>query len=183
MNESVRIHQILDSGSNKEKISMLESLSQSSDQKIINKIISKLDDLEIQVRGEAFSSLLLNKNDISEFLICALSSESKNIRGFSALVLANRGDSNAIPAVELLTKDPSDMARSCALGALGHLHSTRSVAIIRKCFQDKVLEVRKSAVQAFLKIGSDVLPREVDELTNNADDELKLLITKVLKNM
>ena len=183
MNEYVRIHQILDSSSNKDKISVLESLSQSNDQEIINKIISKLNDSEIQVRGEAFSSLFLNKNDISEFLIAALSSESKNVKGFSALILANRGDSNAIPAVELLTKDPSDMVRSCALGALGHLHSTKSIAIIRKCFQDKVLEVRKSAVQAFLKIGSDVLPREVDELTNNADDELKLLITKVLKNM
>ena len=90
MDQYVRIHQILDSGSNKDKIGILESLSQSSDQEIINRIISKLDDSEIQVRGEAFSSLFLNKNDISEFLIDALSSESKNIRGFSALVLANR---------------------------------------------------------------------------------------------
>jgi hypothetical protein len=48
MNESVRIHQILDSGSNKDKISVLESLSQSNDQETINKIISKLDDSEIQ---------------------------------------------------------------------------------------------------------------------------------------
>jgi HEAT repeat protein len=183
MNKSVRIHQILDSGSNKDKISVLESLSQSNDQETINKIISKLDDSEIQIRGEAFSSLFLNKNDISEFLIDALSSESKNVKGFSALVLANRGDSNAISTIELLTKDSSGMVRSCALGAIGHLRSTLSTAIIRKCFQDKVLEVRKSAVQAFLKIGGDILPREVDELTKDADDELKFLITKVSKNM
>ncbi len=183
MNESVRIHQILDSGSNKDKISVLESLSQSNDHETINKIISKLDDSEIQVRGEAFSSLFLNKNDISEFLIDALSSESKNVKGFSALVLANRGDSNAISAIELLTKDSSGMVRSCALGALGHLLSTLSTTIIRKFFQEKVLEVRKSAVQAFLKIGGDILPREVDELTKDADDELKFLITKVSKNM
>jgi HEAT repeat protein len=183
MNKSVRIHQILDSGSKKDKISVLESLSQSNDQETINKIISKLDDSEIQIRGEAFSSLFLNKNDISEFLIDALSSESKNVKGFSALVLANRGDSNAISTIELLTKDSSGMVRSCALGALGHLRSTLSTAIIRKCFQDKVLEVRKSAVQAFLKIGGDILPREVDELTKDADDELKFLITKVSKNM
>jgi|TARA_B100000315_G_scaffold12859_1_gene12117 HEAT repeat protein len=183
MNESVRIHQILDSGSNKDKISILESLSQSTDQKTINKIISKLDDSEIQIRGEAFSSLLLNKNDISEFLIDALSSESKNIRGFSALVLANRGDSNVIPSIESLAEDSSDMVRSCAIGALGHLHSTRSTTIIRKCFQDKVLEVRKSAVQAFLKIEGNILPREIDELTKDADEELKFLITKVSKNM
>jgi len=183
MNESVRIHRILDSGSNKDKISTLESLSQSNDHETINKIISKLDDSEIQVRGEAFSSLFLNKNDISEFLIDALSSESKNVKGFSALVLANRGDSNAISAIELLTNDSSGMVRSCALGALGYLRSSRSITMIRKCFRDKVLEVRKSAVQAFLKIGSDVLPREVDELTKDADDELKFLITKVSKNM
>ena len=68
MNESVRIHEILDSGTMRDKISILESLSQSSDQEIINKIISKLDDSEIEVRGEAFSSLFLNKNDISKFL-------------------------------------------------------------------------------------------------------------------
>ena len=47
MNKSVRIHQILDSGSKKDKISVLESLSQSNDQETINKIISKLDDSEI----------------------------------------------------------------------------------------------------------------------------------------
>ena len=183
MNEYVRIHQILDSGSNKDKISILESLSQSNDQETINKIISKLDDSEIQVRGEAFSSLFLNKNDISEFLINALSSESKNIKGFSALVLANRCNSNAISAIELLTKDSSGMVRSCALGALGHLRSIRSMTIIRKCFRDKVLEVRKSATQAFLKIGGDILPMEIDELAKDADDELKFLITKVSKNM
>ena len=183
MNESMRIREVLDHGTTKDKINILESLSQSSDQEIINKIITKLDDSEIEVRGEAFSSLFLNKNDISKFLIDALSSESKNVKGFSALVLANRGDSNAISAIELLTKDSSGMVRSCALGALGHLRSTLSTTIIRKCFRDEVLEVRKSAVQAFLKIKGDILPREVDELTKDADDELKFLITKVSKNM
>jgi len=76
MNESVRVREILDHGTTKDKISILESLSQSSDQEIINKIITKLDDSEIEVRGEAFSSLFLNKNDISKFLIDALSSEN-----------------------------------------------------------------------------------------------------------
>ena len=125
MNESARIYQILDSGSKEDKISVLESLSQSSDQETISKIISKLDDSEIEVRGEAFSSLLLNKNDISKFLIDALSSENKNIKGFSALVLANRGDVNARPALELLTKDPSSMVRDCALGALEYLRTNK----------------------------------------------------------
>ena len=126
MNESVRIHQILDSGSNKDKINVLEALCQSSDQETICKIITKLDDSEIQVRGEAFSSLFINKNDISQFLIDALSSENKNIRAFSALVLANRGDVNAIPALELLSKDPNSMVSSCALGALEYLKANKN---------------------------------------------------------
>ena len=126
MNESMRIHQILNSGTMKDKISIIESLSQSSDQEIIEKIITKLDDPKIEVRGEAFSSLFLNKNNISQFLINALSSENKNIRAFSALVLANRGDANAMPALELLSKDPSSMVSSCALGALEYLRANKS---------------------------------------------------------
>ena len=126
MNEYTRINQILDYGSNKDKINILESLSQSSDQEVINKIIAKLDDSEIEIRGEAFSSLFLNKNDISKFLIDALSSENKNIKAFSALVLANRGDANAIPALELLSKDSSSMVESCALGALEYLRTNKS---------------------------------------------------------
>ena len=126
MDKLTRIQEVLDSGTKNDKISIIESLSQSSDQKVINKIITKLDDSEIEIRGEAFSSLFLNKNDISKFLIDALSSENKNIKAFSALVLANRGDANAIPALELLAKDPSSMVGSCALGALEYLRTNKS---------------------------------------------------------
>ena len=126
MDKLARIQEVLDSGTKNDKISIIESLSQSSDQKVINKIITKLDDSEIEIRGEAFSSLFLNKNDISKFLIDALSSENKNIKAFSALVLANRGDANAIPALELLAKDPSSMVESCALGALEYLKTNKS---------------------------------------------------------
>ena len=126
MNEFVRIHEILDSGIMKDKISIIESLSQSSDQEIIDKIITKLDDSEIEVRGEAFSSLYLNKNDISKFLINALNSENKNIKAFSALVLANRGDVNAMPTLELLAKDPDSMVGSYALGALEYLRANKA---------------------------------------------------------
>ena len=126
MNELTRIQEILDSGTKDDKISILESLSQSSDQEVVNEIITKLDDSEIEIRGEAFSSLFLNKNDISKFLIDALSSENKNIKAFSALVLANRGDVNAIPALELLAKDSSSMVESCALGALEYLRTNKS---------------------------------------------------------
>ena len=126
MDKLARIQEILDSGTKDDKIIILESLSQSSDQEVINEIITKLDDSEIEIRGEAFSSLFLNKNNISKFLIDALSSENKNIKAFSALVLANRGDANAIPALELLAKDSSSMVESCALGALEYLRTNKS---------------------------------------------------------
>ena len=125
MNKSSEIHEILNSGTKHDKINVLESLSQSDDQKIINEIIAKLDDSEIEVRGEAFSSLFLNKNDISQFLINSLSSKNKNVKAFSALVLANRGDMNAIHALELLAKDPNSMVSDCALGALEYLRTNK----------------------------------------------------------
>jgi len=125
MNKSSEIHEILNSGTKDDKINVLESLSQSHDQKIIIEIITKLDDSEIEVRGEAFSSLFLNKNDISQFLINSLSSKNKNVKAFSALVLANRGDINAIPALELLANDPNSMVSDCALSALEYLRTNK----------------------------------------------------------
>ncbi len=180
MSNLAKIFQILDSDSQEEKIKVLESLAQSNKPEIIKKIISMLSDSEIRVRGEAFSSLLLNKNNISEFLIQSLTSDNNN-RGFSALVLANRGDSNAISTLELLAKDPSSMVRSCALGALGYLHSTQSITIIRKCFTDEELEVRKSALDAFFKIGGKIFSSEAKQLTKDADDELVSLVKKISK--
>ena len=126
MSELAKIFQILDYGSEEDKIGVLESLSQSNNPEIIRKIISMLNEPEIRVRGEAFSSLFLNKNDISEFLIDALSLENKNVKAFSALVLANRGDTNAISALELLSKDPSSMVKECALGALEYLRTNKA---------------------------------------------------------
>ena len=172
MDEFVKILQILDSGSTEDKIRILESLSQSNKPEIIRKIISMLGDPEIRVRGEAFSSLFINQNDISEILIQSINSENNNNnKGFSALVLANRGDSNAIAALEQLTTDSSSVVRSYALGALGHLHSNQSSAKIRNCFKDEVLDVRKSALEAFFKLNGKIFSSEVNELTKDADDE------------
>ena len=64
MNNLKNIKEILDSGTSEEKIEILESLSSTDNIEIIQKIISKLDDVDIKVRGEAFSSLILNENKI-----------------------------------------------------------------------------------------------------------------------
>jgi len=101
------ILEILESGNKKEKIRILE------------KIISKFDDDEIQVRGEAFSSLVSNKNGISKILINNLNSTNKNIKCFTILTLANRNDVSAIPEIIKLTKDKHASVRSYAIGSLG----------------------------------------------------------------
>ena len=130
-NEKIRV---LESGSKEEKIPALESLANTNDSQTINKIISKLDDSDIEVRGEAFSSLVLNENNISDQLIENLKSQNKNIRGFSALVLANRRNYDAISEIANLTKDQSGMVRACVLGALGYLKAKQASKEIHDCF-------------------------------------------------
>ena len=183
MSESFdEINKVLDSGSKDEKSKILESLNDISDPKIINKIISKLDDPEIAVRGEAFSVLVLNENNISEFLINNLSSESKNVRGFSVLVLANRKDSDAIPAIINLTNDSSSMVRSCALGALGYLKAAQASKVIHNCLSDSNLEVKKSAIKAVIDIGDKIPLKKINEISKEKDEELEKLLVLAKQN-
>lgn len=176
-----KIIQILDHGSKEEKIDVLESLIDINEPKIINKIISKLDDPDIEVRGEVFSSLVLNNNKITQFLIDNLNSESKNVRGFSALVLANRKELDAIPALANLTKDSSSMVRSCAVGALGYLNAKNAQQAIHDCLFDSSVEVKKSALKAAIDIDYKISEKEINEITKESDDEITSLLTLVKK--
>ena len=176
MTDYEKISSILMDGTKEEKIKTLESLTNSKDPKIINLIISKLDDSEIEVRGEAFSSLVLNENKISETLIENLKSRSKNIRGFSALVLANRQNPEGIPSIIPLTKDESSMVRTCALGALGYLKAQQASDAIQKCFADSNIEVKKSALKAAIDIGEKLPTEVIKELKKESDPELEKLL-------
>ena len=177
MTDYKKITSILKSGTKDEKIKMLESLTNSDNPEILNLIVSKLDDSDIEVRGEAFSSLVLNENKIYPTLITNLKSESKNIRGFSALVLANRQNPESISSIIPLTKDESSMVRTCALGALGYLKAQQASEAIQKCFVDSNLEVKKSALKAAIDIGKKLPSEVINELKKESDPELdKLLI-------
>lgn len=174
---------IFNSGSKDEKIRLLESLANSDNQEIISKIISKLDDLDIEVRGEAFSSLVLNENNISNQLIQNLKSQNKNIRGFSALVLANRRNIEAVSEIINLTKDQSGMVRACALGALGYLKAKQASENIHQCFFDSNLEVKKSALKAALDIGDIISDEEILELSKESDSEIEKLLIQAKKKL
>ena len=158
---------------------VLESLANASDCIVIQKIISRLEDADIRVRGEAFSSLVLNENSILESLTQGLDSESKNIRGYIALVLANRMELRAIPDIIRLTEDERSMVRACALGALGHLRAREANAAILQCLTDPDMEVKKSAIKAAIDIGEPISEETVREVSQQKDAELERLITQV----
>ena len=54
-----QIYQILNNGSISEKIEILSQLTETDNTEVISEIIKMLDDPEIRVRGEAFSTLSL----------------------------------------------------------------------------------------------------------------------------
>ena len=171
----------LDSKIKVEIIKTIESLSTSKDPEIINKIISKLDDPDIEVRGEAFSCLVINENPIAEYLVKGLNSPSKNIRAFCCLILGNRKESTTISHIIPLTKDSSSMVRSCALGALGYLKANEAGNSVLECLSDSSLEVRKSALKTAMDIGVKIPLDELREISRQADEELKKLVDAAKK--
>ena len=175
------ISKVLELGSSAEKIKILESLNDIDDPKVLEKIISKLDDDDLEVRGEAFSSLLLNKNKISNFLIKNLSAASKNIRGFVSLVLANRNETSAIPEIIKLAKDERSMVRSCALGALGHLKALEAKQVFLDGLSDSNIEVKKSALQAVIDLKITISKEKIDDIFQEKDSEIEKMILLIKK--
>jgi HEAT repeat protein len=175
------ISKVLELGSCEEKIKILETLDCTENPEILEKIISKLDDDDIQVRGEAFSSLVLNENKISNFLIKSLNSSSQNVRGFASLVLANRNETTAIPEIIKLAKDERSMVRTCAIGALGYLKAQEAREIFLESLLDSDLEVRKSALQAVIDLNITISENKINEIIKEKDPEIKKLLSLLKK--
>lgn len=175
------ILKVLESGDSKEKIKILETSDGYDNPEILEKIISNLNDDDIQVRGEAFSSLILNKNKISKFLIDSLKSPSKNIRGFAALVLANRNEVFSIPEIMKLANDESSMVRSCVIGALGHLRAQQAKEIFLNSLSDSNIEVRKSALQSIINLNIGLDDEKIKEINTENDPEIEKLLLRIKK--
>jgi len=175
------ISKVLEFGNSKEKIKILETLNNEDDPEMLEKIISKLDDDDLEVRGEAFSSLLLNKNKISNFLINNLNTANKNIRSFVSLVLANRNETSAIPEIIKLVKDESSIVRSCALGALGHLKAIEAKEIFLEALLDSNIEVKKSALQAIIDLKIQLSEEKINEILKEKDLEIEKMISLTKK--
>ena len=173
------ISKVLESGSSEEKIKILENLENIDNPEFLEKIISKLDDDDIQVRGEAFSTLVLNENEIVNFLIKNLKSANTNIRGFTSLVLANRNETSAIPEIIKLVKDERSMVRSCAIGALGHLKAQEAKEVIEQSLFDSNLEVKKSALQSAIDLNITISEDKINKINIDSDIEIEKLLIKL----
>ena len=156
--------------------SVVSSLTQNNDPNIIQEIIKLFDEDDIEIRGEVFSTLLLNQNDILKYLILGLKHESKNVRAYIMLVLANRNEKNGIKEIRKLTNDPSGLVRTCAYGALGHLEVKESAKELHQGIFDSNLEAVKSAAYALARIGEKISEKEIEELHRLEESEfIKIL--------
>ncbi len=176
-----KISKVLELGNSQEKIKVLETLEDEDNPEMLKKIILKLDDDDVAVRGEAFSSLILNKNKISSLLINYLNATSKNIRGFVSLVLANRNEISAIPEIIKLVKDERSMVRSCALGALGHLKAQEAKEIFLEALSDSNIEVRKSALQSIIDLEILVPEDKMKNVFKEKDSEIEKMVSLLKK--
>ena len=158
------------------KKSIVSRLSQNKDPEIIQKMIELFDDDDIEIRGEVFSTLLLNQNEIFEELILGLGHESKNVRAYVALVLANRNEKNGIKEIRKLTNDPSGLVRTCAYGALGHLEVKESAKELHQGIFDSNLEAVKSAAYALARIGEKISDKEIEELHRLEESEFRKIL-------
>ncbi|MDI1495041.1 MAG: hypothetical protein K8823_347 [Cenarchaeum symbiont of Oopsacas minuta] len=127
---------------------LLEKLPPDSKENIVQCVVESLADESLRVRGEAFAWLIAVDDDISNMISKNLHHIDRHIRGYCALVLANRGNSNKAFEISRLVKDESSMVRSCAVGALGYLKSIEYSGAILALLDDDSKEVRESAKHA-----------------------------------
>ena len=146
------------------RLDILPKLTQTNDPEIIWEIISLFDAERIEIRGEVFSTLFLNENDILEQLLKGLKHESKNVRGYTLLVIANRNEKDATKEITELTNDSSGLVRTCAYGALGHLEVKESSKELHQGIFDSNLEAVKSAAYALSRINEKISQEEIDSM-------------------
>jgi len=156
---------------------ILSGLAQTDDPEIIQEMIELFDAEKIEIRGEVFSALFLNENYILNQLLRGLKHQSKNVRAYVTLVLANRNEKNAANEILKLTKDSSGLVRTCAYGALGHLEIKEGVRELHEGIFDSNLEATKSAAYALSRIDENISQEEINELKKIG----KIDLEKILK--
>jgi HEAT repeat protein len=173
----MNVNDVLESLRNEDtKLSILPTLTQINDPKIIQEIIELFDNDHIEIRGEVFSTLFLNQNDILKELIIGLNHKSENVRAYVTLILANRKEKDAIKEIKKLTNDASDLVRTCAYGALGHFEMKESAKELHEGIFDSNIEAVKSAAYALSRIGEKISRKEIEELHKLDDPDFEKIL-------
>ena len=158
------------------RLEILLTLTQTNDPKILENMIKRFDDKDVKIRGEVFSALFLNENNILKELISGLNHESKNVRAYVMLVLANRKETEASEHIKKLTNDPSGLVRTCAYGALGYLGVKNGAKELHEGIFDSNIEAVKSASYALAKIGEELLQEEIKHLDKFNDPDFNKIL-------
>ena len=158
------------------KQEVLSKLTQTDDPGIIQEMLVLFDDNRIEIRGEIFSSLILNDNDIFDSLILGVKHQSKSVRAYVTLVLANRDEKRAIEEIQRLTSDSSGLVRTCAYGALGHLEAKECAKELHDGILDSNIEAVKSAAYALSRIGETISEKENEHLHKLHDPDFKKIL-------
>ena len=167
---------ILELFKNKDSKQILTTLTHTNDPETIQEIIKLFDNENVEIRGEVFSTLFLNKNNILKELVMGLHHESKNVRAFLILVLANRNEKNAIKEIRRLTTDSSGLVRTCAYGALGHLEVKEGREEMHEGIFDSNVEAVKSAAFALSRIGEKISQAEIEKLQSFDDQDFEKIL-------
>ena len=130
--------------------------------------------------GRIFSDFITQEirieTDKGTETILGLGHESKNVRAYVTLVLANRNEKNGIKEIRKLTNDPSGLVRTCAYGALGHLEVKESAKELHQGIFDSNLEAVKSAAYALARIGEKISDKEIEVLHKLDESEFRKIL-------
>ena len=173
MNEEKILESLKDEDSKQDALS---GLTQTNDPRIIQEMIALFDDDRIEIRGEVFSSLFLNDNDIFDSLILGLKHQSKSVRAYVTLVLANRDEKKAIQEIQILTNDSSSLVRTCAYGALGHLEAKECAKKLHDGIFDSNIEAVKSAAYALSRIDEHISEKEYESICKYNDPDIEKIL-------
>lgn len=181
--DNSEIRKTLQNGTKDQKIGIIRSLENTADEGKVKALIEMLDDEDIEVRGETFCVLIINPNDIAKHLVNRLGHERKNVRGFSSLVLANRGEKQSARYISPLVHDKSSLVRSCAIASLGYLRADRHILDICSGLNDENIEVVKTALKSILDIGNRQALTFLNKLPDYDDSEYRNLLNKVRQHL
>ena len=148
--------------------SAVKKMTESEQQKYLDRIISLLKDENDEVRGNAAQALgSIGDDKAIEPLKEALKDESKYVRGSAADALGRIGDAKAIePLIEAL-KDESERVRGCAADALGLIGDAKALI---EALKDENEKAHWNDLRKLGRGDAEIIERLIEALMDENED-------------